>query len=60
MFIFKQEHVTNNYTRLCLEIGGNKYYLMVGLDGNITTLNANDLVLGSQNDTLSRFRIEQH
>ena len=60
MYTFRQEHVTNDHTRLCLETGGNKYYLMVGSDGNITTLNANDLVLGSQNDTVSRFRIEQH
>ena len=56
MYTFRQEHVTNDHMRYYLETGGNKYYLMVGSDGNITTLNANDLVLGSQNDTLSRFR----
>ena len=55
MYTFKQEHVTNDNMRYCLETGGNKYYLMVGSDENITTLNANDLVLGSENDTLSRF-----
>ena len=60
MHTFKQEHVTNDHMRYCLETGGNKYYLMVGSDGNIITLNANDLVLGSQNDMLSRFRIEQY
>ena len=57
MYTFKQEHVTNDHMRYCLETGGNKYY---GSDGNIITLNANDLVLGSQNDALSRFRIEQY
>ena len=60
MYAFKQEHVTNDHMRYYLETFGNKYYLMVGSDGNITTLNANDLVLGSQNDSLSRFRIEQY
>ena len=60
MYAFKQEHVTNDHMRYYLETGGNKYYLMVGSDGNISTLNANDLVLGSQNDSLSRFRIEQY
>ena len=52
------EHVTNDDMRYYLETGGNKYYLMVGSDENITTLNANDLVLGSQNGTESRFRTE--
>ena len=56
MYTFTQEHVTNDHMRYYLETGGNKYYLMVGSDGNVTTLNANDLVLGSQNDTMSRFR----
>ena len=56
MYTFRQEHVTNDHMRYYLETGGNKYYLMVGSDGNITTLNANDLVLGAQNDMLSRFR----
>ena len=58
MYTFRQEHVTNDHMRYYLETDGNKYYLMVGSDGNITTLNANDLVLGSQNDTESRFRTE--
>ena len=57
MFTFRQEHLGNDEIRYYLERGGNKLYLMVGSDGNITTLNANDLVLGSQNDTKSRFSI---
>ena len=32
---------------------------MVGSDEKITALNANDLVLGTQNDVKSRFTIEQ-
>ena len=61
MYTFRQEHVTNDHMRYYLETDENKYYLMVGSeDGNITTLNANDLVLESENDTLSRFRIEQY
>ena len=57
MHTFRPEHVTNDNMRYYLETGGNKCYLMVGSDGNIITLNANDLVLGSQNDALSRYPI---
>ena len=60
MYTFRQEHVTNDHMRYYLQRDGNKYYLMVGSDGDIDTLNANDVVLGSQNDTPSRFRIEQY
>ena len=57
MFTFRQELLGNDLIRYYLETGGNKFYLMVGSDGRITALNANDLVLGSQNDTKSRFTI---
>ena len=59
MYTFKQECVTNSVMRLYIETttGGNdKYYLMIASNGDLTTLDANDLVLGSQNDTRSRFR----
>ena len=57
MYTFTQEDVNNHQMRYYLETGGNKYYLMVASDGNLTTLDANDLVLGSENDTMSRFHI---
>lgn len=57
MYTFKQENVTNAVKRLYIEIGGNsKYYLMTASNGNLTTLDADDLVVGSQNDTQSKFR----
>ena len=58
MYTFKQEDVANTVenVRYYIETGGNKYYLMVASNGRITTLNANDLVSGSQNDTRSRFK----
>ena len=59
MYTFKQESVTNSVMRLYIEIGagGNsKYYLMTASNGKLTTLDANDLVVGSQNDTQSKFR----
>ena len=59
MYTFTQEDVSNQQMRYYLETGGNKYYLMVASDGNLTTLIANDLVLGSENDTKSRFYILQ-
>ena len=59
MFTFRQELLGNDLIRYYLETGGNKFYLMVAPDGKITALNANDLVLGSQNDVKSRFTIEQ-
>ena len=59
MYTFTQEDVNDQQMRYYLETGGNKYYLMVASDGNLTTLNANDLVLGSENDTKSRFYILQ-
>ena len=50
-YTFRQELLGNDLIRYYLETGGgNKFYLMVGSDGRITALNANDLVLGSQND----------
>lgn len=55
MFTFRQEHLGNDEIRYYLQTGGNKFYLMVGSDRRITALNANDLVLGSQNDAKSRF-----
>ena len=58
-YTFRQELLGNDLIRYYLETGGNKFYLMVGSDGRITALNANDLVLGSQNDVKSRFTIEQ-
>ena len=45
---FRQEHFGNDLIRYYLEIDGNKFYLMVTSDRRLTTLNANDLVLGSQ------------
>ena len=59
MFTFRQEHLGNDEIRYYLETGGSKFYLMVAPDGKITTLNVNDLVLGSQNDAKSRFSILQ-
>ena len=59
MYTFTQEDVNNHEMRYYLQTGGNKYYLMVASDGNLTTLIANDLVLGSENDTKSRFYILQ-
>ena len=59
MYTFTQEDVNNQQMRYYLETGGNKYYLMVASDGNLTTLDANDLVLGSENDIMSRFHILQ-
>ena len=58
-YTFRQEHLGNNLIRYYLETGGNKFYLMVGSDKRITTLNANDLVHGSQSDVKSRFTISQ-
>jgi len=36
--------------------GGSKHYLMVKSNGELTALDANDLVLDSQNDIQCRFR----
>ena len=58
-YTFRQELLGNDLIRYYLETVGNKFYLMVGSDGSITALNANDLVLGSQNDVKSRFTIAQ-
>ena len=58
MFTFREEATDNaEQVRYYLQTGGNKYYLMVASNGNLIALNANDLVLGSQSDTRSRFRI---
>ena len=59
MFTFRQEHLGSNLIRYYLETDGNKFYLVVAADSKITTLNANDLVPGSQNDAKSRFTIFQ-
>ena len=58
MYTFKQEKVTNSVTRFYIETaaGGNKYYLTTTSNGDLATLDADDLVLDSQNDTQSRFR----
>ena len=59
MYTFKQEDIANSLNRLYIETGtsGNsKYYLMTAPNGDLTTLDANDLVVGSQNDTQSKFR----
>ena len=58
MYTFREETTDNaQQVRYYLQTGGEKYYLMVASNGNLIALNANDLVLGSQNDTHSRFRI---
>ena len=58
MFTFREEATdTAEQVRYYLQTGGNKYYLMVASNGNLIALNANDVVVGSQNDTQSRFRI---
>ena len=58
MYTFREEATDNTEEiRYYLQTSGGKYYLMVASNGNVTALNANDLVLGSQNDTQSRFRI---
>ena len=58
MFTFREEATDNaEQARYYLQMGGNKYYLMVASNGNLIALNANDVVVGSQNDTQSRFRI---
>ena len=57
MYTFRQEDVTSDFVRYYLQTGGNKYYLMVGTDGTVTTLNADDLMLGSQNDAQTQFQI---
>ena len=42
--------------RYYVESDGKKYYMMVQPNGDVTTLPAEDLVLGSTNDNQSRFR----
>ena len=57
MYTFKRESTNiTEQVRYYLEVGGSKYYLMVASNGDVTTLNADDLVVGSQSDTQSRFR----
>ena len=56
MYTFRQEYVTKEQVRYSLETGGSKYYLMVALNGNVNAMQADDLMLGSQNDKQSRFR----
>ena len=57
MYEFKQEKVDgiNHQVRYYLETGGNKFYLMVTLEGVATTLHANNLVIGSINELRCRF-----
>ena len=59
MYTFRQERVTSSVVRFYIETttaGENRRYLMVKSNGDLTALDANDLVLDSQNDTQSRFR----
>ena len=58
MYTFKREDVTGvvGQTRYYIETDGNKYYLMVTADGDVTTLHADDLKIGSLNDLRCRFR----
>lgn len=55
MISFSKEKLVGEQVRYYLETGGNKYYLMVTSNGNMSTLNADDLVLNSQNDIQTRF-----
>jgi len=59
MRTFGQEDVTNatEQVRYYIEMDEDKYYMMVTSDGDITTLNADDLVEGSANDFKCRFTI---
>ena len=58
MYTFREELTAGGQSvRVYLQTGGAKYYLMVASNGKIVALNANDLVLGSQNDTRSRFTL---
>ena len=58
MHVFKQEDVIGvvGQVRYYLEKDGDKYYLMVTSEGDVTILNANDLEIGSLNDMRCRFR----
>ena len=52
-----QEVVTGvvGQTRYYIETDGDRYYLMVTSDGDVTTLHADDLEIGSVNDLHCRF-----
>ena len=58
MYTFMQEVVTGvvEQTRYYIETDGGRYYLMVTSDGDVTTLHADDLEIGSVNDFRCRFR----
>ena len=58
MYRFKQESVTGvvGQQRYYLKRGEDKYYLMVTSEGDVTTLHANDLEIGSTNELRCRFR----
>ena len=58
MYMFKKEEVSDvvDKARYYLQIGENKFYLMVTSDGGLTTLHASNLQTGSLNDLRSRFR----
>jgi len=67
MRTFRQEDVTDateqditdstEEVRYYVEKDEDKYYIMVTSDGNIATLNADDLVVDSANDFKCRFTI---
>ena len=58
MHIFQREDVIGIpwQTRYYMETDGDKYYLMVTSDGDVTTLHADDLEIGTLNDLRCRFR----
>ena len=58
MYVFKQEAVVGAVAqvRYYLEKDEDKYYLMVTSEGDVTTLHADNLEIGSLNDLQCRFR----
>ncbi|XP_065910794.1 uncharacterized protein [Dysidea avara] len=58
IYRFKQEDIDGvQDLRYCVESDGKKYYMMIQPNGDITTLPAEDLELGSTIDTQCRFRL---
>jgi len=58
IYAFKEEAIDGvQDIRYYVESDEMKYYMMVQSNGDITTLPAEDLVLGSTIDTQCRFRI---